>query len=293
LSIRISTRTVITVPAPTRYLGEFAKASRRSLGHETAALKRARVKLRKVLRDFLAAQAPRIAAQLGATLGLQKEEDPDARRRVNDAIDALDLDEWDELPTATLQWLEIAAGVGIDEVIDDLDVEIPRVLYDAVDAAKSSARARAAEMVGRKWVAGKLVSNPDARWTITEGTRELIRGAVEQAFADGATVADLAGALAESHAFSAARAETIARTETRTAQMGGALAGARVLGANHKRWSTAADDKVSDECMACGEAGPDADGVIDIEDEYPGGRDMPPNHPNCRCVVTFLIRDED
>jgi len=59
-------------------------------------------------------------------------------------------------------------------------------------AARDFSRARGAELVGKKWVEGKLVENPDAQWAITDTTREVLRGTVKQAFEEGWTQVDLA-----------------------------------------------------------------------------------------------------
>jgi hypothetical protein len=251
-------------------------------------LARAQKQLQKHIEQFLAKQAPLIAAQMGELLGIAKDDSAaNLKRRLQAAIDGIDFTDWDEMALDAQAWLEIAAVAGANEAATAIPGAPQDRITDAHEAARGWARERSAEMVGRKWVGDKLLPNPDARWQITEGTRELIRGAVEEAFDAGTTVAELADALAESHAFSAARAETIARTETRKAQMGGGLASARTLGATHKEWSTSRDDKVSEECVACEDAG-----EIGLEEAFPGGEEAPPNHPNCRCVLKFSIRDE-
>lgn len=256
-------------------------------------LDRAQKQLGKRIEKFLAAQAPKVAQQLGTALGLKKEDEPDSRRRAIKAIDELDLEEWGELASEVQPLLQIAAAVGAGEAAAQLGVTAADVIADAIESSKAWAIDRSAEMVGMKWIDGELVPNPDAKWQITEGTRDMLRAAVTEAIDSELTVAELADHLADCHAFSATRAVTIARTETRIAQMAGSRAGADVLGATHKHWTTAEDDKVSEECVACGEAGPDGDGVIEINDTFPSGEDMPPNHPNCRCRVTFLIRDDE
>lgn len=256
-------------------------------------LARAQKQLGKRIERFLAAQAPKVAKQLGQALGLKKEDEPDNRRRAIKAIDELEFDDWGDLAEEVQPLLRIAAAVGAEEAAAQLGVTDAELIADATESAKAWAIDRSAEMVGMKWVNEELVPNPDARWQITEGTRDMLRAAVTEALDSEVTVAELADHLAETHAFSPERAETIARTETRMAQMAGSRAGAETLGATHKHWTTAEDDKVSEECVACGEAGPDSDGVIEIDDTFPSGEDMPPNHPNCRCRVTFLIRDEE
>ena len=78
----------------------------------------------------------------------------------------------------------------------------------------------------------------------------------------------------------------IARTEVRVSQMQGQLAAAKEAGATHKSWSTSLDDKVSEECEACAK-----DGELEIDEPFSSGELAPPNHPNCRCTLTFKLVD--
>jgi hypothetical protein len=39
--------------------------------------------------------------------------------------------------------------------------------------------------VGKKWDGEELIDNPDARWAITESTREMLRGDVATAIEQG------------------------------------------------------------------------------------------------------------
>ena len=82
------------------------------------------------------------------------------------------------------------------------------------------------------------------------------------------------------------RRETIARTESRYATSEARLAEATARGARVKSWISTGDDRVSDECEMN-----EAQGPIPIEDDFAGGVDMPPQHPNCRCAVVFGTSD--
>lgn len=75
---------------------------------------------------------------------------------------------------------------------------------------------------------------------------------------------------------------TIARTEQRRAVEEANRANAEARGAQYKVWITAGDDRVSEECQSC-----EAVGWISIDDEFPTGNDQPPNHPNCRCTLSY------
>lgn len=79
------------------------------------------------------------------------------------------------------------------------------------------------------------------------------------------------------------RKTTIARTEMRQATSQVQAADAEARGARFKVWQTSGDDRVSDECQAN-----EAQGPIAIDKKFTGGVDMPPQHPNCRCTVSYL-----
>ena len=81
------------------------------------------------------------------------------------------------------------------------------VNQDAVEFAGN----RAAEMIGRKLVDGKLVDNPDAKWAITDTTRDGIRKLVQDAEQQGQSVQQLAQNIRESALFSPERAQRIAQ----------------------------------------------------------------------------------
>ena len=157
---------------------------------------------------------------------------------------------------------------------------VNQVYEDAADYAAN----RAAEMVGKKYVNGVLVDNPDAEWSITEATRTQLRDIIASAFAGNVAPGDLEDAIAQAGAFSAERAATIARTEVSRANNYGSLSGyiAARDGAGisvKKAWSPDADA-----CDVC--IGNEDDGAIDLEDEFTSGDLAPPAHPNCECAIT-------
>jgi SPP1 gp7 family putative phage head morphogenesis protein len=167
-------------------------------------------------------------------------------------------------------------GITSDASIVDL------VNQKAVDYAN----ARAAEMVGMKWVDGELVDNPNAEWRIDEATRELLRADVTDAMESGMSNDDLATQLEDSYAFSADRAETIARTETAYADVQGNLAGYTEAGVDQKQWVTG--DGCCDDCDALNGV------IVDMDEDFPDdGGDGPPLHPNCRCDVLPVLSTDD
>jgi hypothetical protein len=175
---------------------------------------------------------------------------------------------------AGLEQLEAGAGVDVEQIND---------------AAVEWARDRAAELVGmRRTADDELVANPDAIWAITDSTREMLRGDVTRAIEEGTSTTDFAAALEESYAFSAERAETIARTEIARADVAGNMIAYRESGVViGKAWLLGSEHDDDDECDDAA-----AMGVVDLDDDF-GGIGDPPAHPNCVCDVAPVVDSGD
>jgi SPP1 gp7 family putative phage head morphogenesis protein len=145
-------------------------------------------------------------------------------------------------------------------------------------------------MVGMKYdpTTGELIENPNPKWAITDSTRDMLRETISNSLEEGPTVKDLAAAIEDSAAFSADRAELIARTEIATAHNEGSLDGYKAASAAgiaiQKEWL---DSDGCDECSENADAGP-----IDLDDTFPSGDDCPPAHPNCRCAISPVVASE-
>lgn len=143
--------------------------------------------------------------------------------------------------------------------------------------ALTFARERAAWLVGRKWVDGELVDNPDAKYAISQVARDEIRASVSRGLEEHWTAGQLSEAISEAQGFTPARALNIARTETANAQGSGKLDYFLEAGITHKEWS---DFDGCPDCKANAEQG-----VIPVEDEFQSGDMHEPAHPNCVCTV--------
>jgi SPP1 gp7 family putative phage head morphogenesis protein len=240
--------------------------------------------MKPILAKFLAAEAPKIAKQLADSLGLAKAED-DPQKRIDEAIADLDFTDWQELSPLLQDVLSGVAVAGGKDALQQLGLFDDDIVKLMSARATEYAKQRAAEMVGMKIVDGEMVPNPDARWQITEGTREYVRSAVVQAEAEGWSTDQLSEALQEGTAFSDARAETIARTESAMADVNGNIAGWAASGVvDKKEWIAAPD--CCDECQ-------DLDGeIVDLDEPFSDGSDGAPAHPNCRCNVLPVLSDE-
>ena len=151
---------------------------------------------------------------------------------------------------------------------------------------------RAAELVGKRVSErGELVANPDARWAISDTTRETVNGLVRDAVALHWDTDQLADKLTDSGIFSDARAEMIARTEISRAQNSATLELAKLArersGRNFQKiWTVDGDP-----CPLCEEAA--AEGVVDLDDDFGDAGDTPPLHPNCMCELDIVIADDE
>ncbi len=173
------------------------------------------------------------------------------------------------------------AQVGVKE-----SSKIVNVVYDK---SIKYATERAAEMVGKKWVNGELIDNPNAEYRIDQSTRDELQRIIAQGLEDNLGKDAIADLIEEAGTFSSERAELIANTEIGTANSQGALDGykaARDLGINlGKDWI--ADE---DPCIEC-EANADA-GTIDLDDTFPSGDDSPLAHPGCECVLSVTVHED-
>jgi SPP1 gp7 family putative phage head morphogenesis protein len=135
-------------------------------------------------------------------------------------------------------------------------------------------------MVGKKWVDGELVDNPDSQWVISDATREMLRKDITAAMSDGASNDQLARVISDAYAFSRDRADLIARTETANADVKGSVAGWSESGVVESAEFSASPD-CCDECQA-------EDGkIVPIDD--PEAIDLP--HPGCRCAWLPVLAD--
>ncbi|AEV24614.1 phage putative head morphogenesis protein, SPP1 gp7 family [Azospira oryzae PS] len=267
-----------------------AKKGLRPIDRERRAVGRARKKMAKAVGAFLKAQAPKIAAQLADLMGLEKsDQGGGVREKARHIVESIDFADWEDLIDIAEPFLATMAVSGGAEALTQIGIEADDIDDLMRERAEAWAQDRAAEMVGMRRVGDDLVPNPGAHWRIDEGTRDMLRGLTEQALEEGWSVQEMASQIEDANAFSEARAEMIARTELAKADVAGSMEGYRASGVvQGKRWITAEDDLVSDECKACGDAG-----VIGIDDVFPSGEDAPPNHPNCRCAVVPVLDDED
>lgn len=143
-----------------------------------------------------------------------------------------------------------------------------------------------------KWAderAGELIKSDASGGELVDATRDMIRGTVTKAEAEGWSGAELSKQLQGDYAFSPERASLIARTELKNADSAGAMEGYRASGVVAKKaWQASNEDNVCDECQENVDAG-----EIDLDDDFPSGDDCPTAHPGCACVCVPIVSEDD
>lgn len=270
----------------------LVKAQGFAINRSRASVRKNEIGLRRRVKLLFKQLAKKVSQRVLATYGdiyKADELNPLPLDITGSILDFIGDDAWDDLPNSSKKYL---SGVAIDGA--NLSAAALRKLGGSPDSKLATQNAdiwghhRSAEMVGRKWVGDKLVKNPDAKWAISNSTRDALAAEVEAAIANGATVSELAAAIQDSTAFSEARATMIARTEMAKADIAGSMeAFAACPEVTGKEWLTAGDDKVSEECQDN-----EADGKIGINEAFSSGDQAPPSHPNCRCAIIPVFADE-
>ena len=152
--------------------------------------------------------------------------------------------------------------------------------------AQKYALDRSTSLIGKKWVNGKLVDNPNASLVITDTTRKEVKSLVEKAVQDGWSNDELALKLQDAGIFGKKRAETVARTETSTLENDLSINSYNEIGVKKKGWVTAKDGNVCDECLKN-----ENQGFIGLNEKFSNGLIAPPSHPNCRCAIIPYVEE--
>jgi Phage Mu protein F like protein len=168
--------------------------------------------------------------------------------------------------------------------IDADESMFDQVSQDAIDWAK----ARGAELVGKKWRGGELVDSSDAEDAILDETRDEIRAALAQAIEQGDSAAELGERIEALGAFSEERAARIAQYELTSASNAGHMISFRASGVVQKKsWSTSNEPSVCEICQGNADQG-----AIDLDEDFDSGDDAPPGHVGCECVVVPEVEEQ-
>lgn len=236
------------------------------------------VALRKTIAPILTKTGDEVSAEVGMQLrGLHKAAD-DAGTLTNAQLaaqiaQAVSLAKLDALSDGAYDDLfEVAydsATLGLASVGATTTDELTNQVFQR---AADWARQRAAELVS--------LQGPD---NIVGPTRDMIRDIIAKGLDDNIGSSKIADAVQASTAFSADRADLIAKTEIANANGQGKLAGWQESGLDLQvSWLTAG--ACCDDCADNEAASP-----IPLGDTFPSGDDAEPAHPGCKCVTTAEV----
>jgi hypothetical protein len=196
-------------------------------------------------------------------------------------VENLMTNEWLNLPAEVRQSLLDAFTSGVDKGLSELMLTDSGLIGTLNTSANDFAADRAAELVGMTYdVDGTLIPNPDAKWAISQKTRDDLRQIISEAFEDETKLSTLEDTIKDATAFSDYRAAMVADTEATRAMVGGNLESWVQSGlVEGKTWLLSDDHDTPDECD-------DNDGVtVGILEPFPSGDFYSPAHPWCQCSV--------
>lgn len=241
----------------------------------------------KAVTKFFASWRKKLSGQIAASL---KKVDAAVAAQVDEVLASLDLSGFEEgFVDAVREFIADAFESGAENGGQTLGLGgVSRELIDRVsEQAKDYAERRSAELVGMRVVDGELRANPSAAYSITDSTREGLRGLVTEAITEGYSAAELADAMDENYALGADRASTVARTELAFAHVQGNMEVYKEYGVAGKSSLMADTHPETDECDDNADAG-----IIAFDDAFPSGDDAPPYHPNCLCDLLPHMQNE-
>ena len=243
----------------------------------------------ELVKQIWKAIEPRLI-ELGKADKSAEDEKKKNKSLADDTADELDLDPITQaLPAAVSAELVDVAGLSCKQaflqVYEGSDVDEMLSLLDT--EAVKWAENHSAEMVGMKWDGDQLVENPNAAYSITESTREMLKGDILNAINQGQSVDTLASRIAESP-FSERRANLIAQTEVKMAHNASNIAGWRASEQVTGKESLLSDDHPEEDiCDECAD-----EGTIPLEEQFASGEDTPPHHPGCFCSCRAILGSE-
>jgi hypothetical protein len=208
--------------------------------------------------------------------------DDNKKKQILSWVDSLD---WTPLIEDAQGDLTTVLQDASGKALADLKITDKDLISSNNTVAAGYAKDRAAEMVGKKWVKGKLVDNPNPQWAISSTTRDNLRSLVEKAFEKETPLSELAQQIQDSENFTPYRAKMIAFQETKTAEGRGNLLGWKSSKAVWGIWWDCSEDHDDNADCECS----------DNEDNSPHPLEDVPRYPAhiwCICALRpALISD--
>jgi hypothetical protein len=190
--------------------------------------------------------------------------------------------QWQELVSGVTTDLYAAAQSGAAEGLMQAGDTSENSLTKVNEFAQKYARNRAAEMIGKKYEEDELVANSNAKFIISDTTKDDLRDVMEQSFAKEETLTELQERILTAGTFSDLRSQLIAKTEVALAQTSNHLNAWKETGVVTKVGIRLSDSHtVYDECDEIAEE------IYKIEN-----CPLIPVHPNCRCTIYAIDNSE-
>lgn len=199
--------------------------------------------------------------------------------------------DWKQLVGELQPYIEAAVMEGVDIGTAQVAVEsVARTAESAKEAAQKYASERSAELAGMRVNSdGELVSDPGAKWPLTDVMKRDLEMTVALAVEEGWTASQLAAVIEASYALSSERAAVVANTELTNAQSFGTYTVWKNSGVvTMARWVTSDLEREPDECDEY-----EAQGIVPLGHEFAPGIWFPRAHPNCRCNLEVVHLGDD
>ena len=180
--------------------------------------------------------------------------------------------QWQELMNSVITDLYEAVQIGGSDGIAQTELKE----FNLESLASTYSSKRSAEMIGKKVVDGVLEDNPNARYVISNTTKDDLEDLIARAVENDISIDGLVKQIQFATTFSRTRAELIAKTEIAMAQIHGHLEMWKSSGVVKKVNIVLSSDHIlEDMCDVVSKQSPFA------IDELPSM----PIHPNCECSV--------
>lgn len=265
---------------------KLAKAKKKvqRIDRERSFIIEARKKMKKIMMKAFKIGKKEVQALIAEQL---TKVDAEAEAHAKRILAQLKLDGWAFMMDPSADLLAEIVKDGAFQALLQIGLSEEDMTAKISTLAMKYAKDRAAEMVGKKWVEGELIDNPNAKWQIAESTRDMLRSDVTKAIEEGWSPNKLKNAIADNYAFSYDRAETIARTEITNADIQGNMIAYKESGVvTGKSWILGSEHDDDDECDQNADAG-----VIPLDEAFPSGDTEPLAHPKCVCDLMPEVMD--
>jgi len=179
----------------------------------------------------------------------------------------------------------IQEAVGLGAQAGDDIYRIPLGITKSSVAVQEAATTQVANLVGKRVDKfGVIVDNPNAKYSVSNTTREEIRRSIQTSLNLGEDQ-PTASARLRNTIKDPKRASKIAATESVNAYQGGLYTYAKQSGAVGKEWQT-----IGGACPLC--VGNASAGPIPLNDNFPSGDKAPSAHPWDRCGLRFIYPED-